>query len=284
MRGYKYRAINKYSLDILENNNAYFSRYTDFNDPFEFSTPLPNVKNMFKRASEQLDSLHDSNIFDTATYKMLKSTCEKIIINGNPKLENTHNGIRETLERVGIYSLSKVNNEILMWSHYADNHKGFCIEFDDLHKNTTPPTKPLPVNYKTNFTDLDDPTAILNFYTDIFHNFRYLPETAWQKKRAELAKKMSFEDDQRGGISVLTDKYAKWEYEQEFRLIDEKSFGIKKFNPSSLKSITFGLRTSNEEKYNIIEICKSNKELNIEFFQATKAHNQFKLYIKKLDL
>lgn len=138
MRGYKYRAINKYSLDILENNNAYFSRYTDFNDPFEFSTPFPNVKNMFKRASTQIDSLHDSNIFDTATYKMLKSTCEKIILNGNPKLDNTHKGIRETLEKVGIYSLSKVNDEILMWSHYADNHKVFVSALTTYTK-TQPP-------------------------------------------------------------------------------------------------------------------------------------------------
>lgn len=85
MRGYKYRAINKYSMDILKNNNAYFSRYTDFNDPFEFSTPFPNIT-MFTRASEELDLLYRSNIFDVTTYKNLKDICKKIIHNGNPNL------------------------------------------------------------------------------------------------------------------------------------------------------------------------------------------------------
>lgn len=284
MLGYKYRAINKYSLDILENNNVYFSKYTDFNDPFEFSTPFPDVKKMFKRASEKIDSLRENNIFDAETYKHLKSICESIIANGNPKLDITHNKIRERLEKVGIYSLSKVNDEILMWSHYADNHKGFCIGFDDLHANTTPNTKPLNVNYKTEFTDLDDPTLILNFYTDIFHKFKHLPKAAWQSKRANLARKVTFEDDQRGGISVLTDKYQKWEYEQEFRLIDEKNFGIKRFKPRCLKSITFGLRTNTKDKQNIIEICKRNNEFNVDFFQTIKSAEEFKLDITKLDL
>ncbi|NWE14661.1 DUF2971 domain-containing protein [Pseudomonas yamanorum] len=282
MRGYKYRAVNKYSLDILESNNIYFSRYTDFNDPFEFSTPFPNVVNMFARVSEKIDFLHKTDIFDATSYKHLKTVCENIIKNGSATLETTHKSIREKLEKVGICSLSKVNDEILMWSHYADNHKGFCIGFDDLHKNTKPHTKPLPINYKTNFTDLDDPELIINFYTDIFHKFKDLPKAAWESKRANLARKMTFEDDQRGGISILTDKYKKWEYEQEFRLIDERYFGLKEFNPSCLKSITFGLRANIEDRENVIETCKKNKKMNVEFFQATKAHGAFKLEIIKI--
>lgn len=281
--GYKYRAINKYSLDILENNNIYFSNYTDFNDPFEFSTPFPDVRKMFKRASEKIDFLKKGDIFDAETHTHLKNICERIIKNGNLKLDITHSKIKERLEKVGIYSLSKVNDEILMWSHYADNHRGFCIGFEDLHINTTHHTKPMDVNYKTEFTDLDDPTLILNFYTDIFHKFKNLPKAAWQTKRANLARKMKFEDDQRGGISVLTDKYKKWEYEQEFRLIDENSFGIKKIIPQCLKSITFGLRTNAEDKYKIIETCKKNNKLNVDFFQAIKSEDGFKINITKLD-
>ncbi|TOC13300.1 hypothetical protein CGJ90_24575, partial [Vibrio parahaemolyticus] len=30
----------------------------------------------------------------------------------------------------GICSLSKTFENILMWSHYADNHKGFVVEFE----------------------------------------------------------------------------------------------------------------------------------------------------------
>jgi hypothetical protein len=30
-----------------------------------------------------------------------------------------------------IYCLSSINDNPLMWSHYTDSHKGFCIEFTD---------------------------------------------------------------------------------------------------------------------------------------------------------
>jgi len=33
-------------------------------------------------------------------------------------------------EEFGIFSLSKSKNNLLMWSHYADSHKGYCIGFD----------------------------------------------------------------------------------------------------------------------------------------------------------
>ena len=29
-----------------------------------------------------------------------------------------------------MYSLSEKNDDLLMWSHYSQEHKGFCLEFD----------------------------------------------------------------------------------------------------------------------------------------------------------
>jgi len=36
-------------------------------------------------------------------------------------------------ETVGVLSLTETPREPLMWSHYADSHKGFVIEFDEKH-------------------------------------------------------------------------------------------------------------------------------------------------------
>ncbi|WP_164979447.1 DUF2971 domain-containing protein [Pseudomonas sp. DTU12.3] len=282
MLSYKYRAINKYSLDILNHNSVYFSKYTDFNDPFELSTPFPNLARMYTRASAELDQLHKSGIFSSEIYQELKNICAKIIKNGNPKLDETHKKIRERMSRVGIYSLSQVNNEILMWSHYADNHKGFCIGFESLHLNTIPLTKKLPVNYKTTFTDLDDPKIIINFYTEVFHNLLHLPENEWQAKREKLAKKLKHEDDQRGGLSVLTDKYEKWSYEQEVRLIDQKNFGLKQFDPKCIKSITFGLRADPKDVKEIQKICRETNKEHITFYKTEKHDEKFELNIVEL--
>ena len=46
----------------------------------------------------------------------------------------TVNLIQEYLiNNIGIFSLSKVPDNILMWSHYADSHKGIVLEFDSNH-------------------------------------------------------------------------------------------------------------------------------------------------------
>jgi hypothetical protein len=37
--------------------------------------------------------------------------------------------IKPILEKSGVLSLSAVNDNVVMWSHYADSHKGICLKF-----------------------------------------------------------------------------------------------------------------------------------------------------------
>ncbi|WP_458724952.1 DUF2971 domain-containing protein [Pseudomonas mandelii] len=282
MLGYKYRAINKYSLETLTNNTVYFSKHTDFNDPFEFSTPFPDLKRMYTEVSIGVDRLLAQKNISIENHKHLKKICQIIIKEKSSSLDKIHEKIKQTLETTGVYSLSKTNDEILMWSHYADNHKGFCIGFENLHQNTTPVTKPLPINYTDQYTDLSSPELILEFYKKMYGQYISLPDALWKKKYLELGKETKFLDDQRGGIAVLTDKYEKWSYEQEFRLIDQKGFGLRPFNSICLKTITFGLRTSSHDIETIVSICK-NKKTNIEFYKTQKEKNTFALKVIRID-
>jgi hypothetical protein len=43
-----------------------------------------------------------------------------------PELED---GVREDAERLGMFCLSANPNDVLMWSHYASNHRGLCLGF-----------------------------------------------------------------------------------------------------------------------------------------------------------
>jgi hypothetical protein len=282
MFGYKYRAINKYSLETLINNTIYFSKHTDFNDPFEFSTPFPDLKIMYTEISKGVDKLLAKKIISIGDHQHLKKVCRKIIEEKSSSLDQKHEEIKKSLAKTGVYSLSKTNDEILMWSHYADNHKGFCIGFENLHQNTIPVTKPLTINYTNQYTDLSAPELILDFYKKMYGQHIALTDSEWNKKYRELANQTKFADDQRGGIAILTDKYEKWSYEQEFRLIDEKGFGLRTFDLSCLKTITFGLRTSAQDIETIINISK-NKKSNVEFFQAQKKKNTFALEITPMN-
>lgn len=40
------------------------------------------------------------------------------------------------LQKFGVISFSEVNDNILMWSHYADQHHGFCLELKRSKNNS----------------------------------------------------------------------------------------------------------------------------------------------------
>lgn len=96
------------------------SRYA-LNDPFEV---LPSAHSLIKLLRETdlkiLDSLSDTEIQDTLLYKSAL------------KIEPTQKGIK-IFDKTGLISLTETKRNLLMWSHYADSHRGFVVEFDIKH-------------------------------------------------------------------------------------------------------------------------------------------------------
>ena len=86
---YKYRGVSglKYFLEIFVNNKLYAGPYTELNDPME------------------------------GLYKYRES-----VLSGDQL-----SAIKGEKEKVGILSLSKRSDNQLMWSHYAEGHKGVAI-------------------------------------------------------------------------------------------------------------------------------------------------------------
>lgn len=48
------------------------------------------------------------------------------------EMTKSFNKIMDT--RYGVYSLAKRPNNMALWAKYADNHKGYCLEFSDISK------------------------------------------------------------------------------------------------------------------------------------------------------
>jgi hypothetical protein len=119
--------------------------------------------------------------------------------------------------RIGVYCLTERNDSILMWSHYAANHKGYCLEFEA--------------------TD----------YTPVFG-------AAQRVEYADIYPKIDFyntPNDKKVLLSFLT-KFTDWSYEREWRIIDhENGPGIREHPSELLKSVTFGIRMSDEDKTRI---------------------------------
>ena len=85
-------------------------------------------KDNSKTYNRSRDIFLDSRLY-MPQYTELNDPMEAIYYGDNisrDELENIRNGKFD----IRICSLAKTYTDILMWSHYADSHKGFCIELE----------------------------------------------------------------------------------------------------------------------------------------------------------
>lgn len=128
---YKYTSVNniRYLLDVVAENNLYFSSPFDFNDPFD-CRPVISVgttRQQIVKSKKNLSvALRYGNDIDKQYSKDLASEVVKIKINR----ELWDNLFHEEIDKKGVCCFTTKKDNLLMWSHYADSHKGVCYEFD----------------------------------------------------------------------------------------------------------------------------------------------------------
>lgn len=141
---YKYQSspldcINKEKIDerkswlesLLVGNKIHLSSPSDFNDPFDVYPNYTNnprigdirkyVVNSLKIYNGRIDK--NDPIISQLTHDISKRKAEFT----NKLIED----LREYTARTGIFCATTDPSSVLMWSHYADCHKGICIEFDN---------------------------------------------------------------------------------------------------------------------------------------------------------
>lgn len=99
-----------------------------------------------------------------------------------------------------------------MWSHYADEHRGICIEYDTRDQNHPRLDQ---INYKA-------PRAVKT--SDLWR---------WKARNDDKAKKRVID-------TYFYSKSSEWRYEKEWRDVSEKS-GVKGV-PFRITALLFGLR------------------------------------------
>ncbi len=190
--------------------------------------------------------------------KIFKSQIQKIV-NKNPHISENMKIVEKKLNVVlnhkdssGIYSLSKNNLDELLWAHYANSHKGFCIEYD------------LDILLK-----LNKEMAFPNNELSVF-DIRY------QKRPYNLTiKDMNNLKDVANFMSrILGYKSIKWKYENEIRIICAKS-GTVKYDYRAVKSIYFGLKMQKEQEN---EIMKKLQGRGIKYYKIKLKDNTYNLY------
>jgi hypothetical protein len=159
--------------------------------------------------------------------------------------------IQKVLLTVGVSCFSEQNNNILMWSHYANNHKGICLKFDVL-KDTA-------------FffaADRSKPTVAIGKVIYSPKNYSYLNANDIINQKQILQ------------VIPFT-KYEDWRYEKEVRIIS-LSPGLIKYNDDALVEIIFGCKCDHKEIQSIKNSVKLSSK-NVSFSKAIKSDFEFKI-------
>ena len=160
---------------------------------------------------------------------------------------------REQLETALVLCLTETPSNILMWSHYADCHKGLVLQFATLEASSWAAAR--PVTYQQKMPLLFDHDQLLNFLTGCI----------------EIDKDRFFRE------SVFT-KSVDWRYEKEWRVVwhgkKKIDFEDTKFNPEELTGIYLGCRTEEKDAQDLIALAKVLNP-KVQVFSGRKSARAF---------
>jgi hypothetical protein len=241
--------------DILENGLIRFTQIGEFNDPFELD---PFITSISRQCLSYCSELSEFEVKEMShSDEDYKYSCDRFNL-----IDDYKEKFRNEIGNYGVLSLS-TNNEInqliticipdekdprvniLMWSHYAESHRGFVIEF------------------KSDFIEGLDIRPV--DYSDVRDC-------------------LTFEDiDEKCFDHIFYKKSTKWKYEQEFRAvlplekavkINDGKFHLFEINKSSINSITFGSAMSKVNKDSIMKFIQADGALKNVIFNHAKLNDE----------
>lgn len=174
---YKYMGFNK---NFFENRLLRCTQPEYFNDPFEGTINKQSLLDQLK--NNNLDNRYDEVI----------------------KYYNTS---EVTYKNIGIISLSKTSDNLLMWAHYSNEHRGIVIEFNNRHKQ----------------------------FREMIGSSKCIKPVTYTSKRADVSeylKKNEFPP------TPLLYKSKEWRYEKEVRIFIRKEC-VDKIAYKTIKKLTF---------------------------------------------
>lgn len=121
---FKYFRVSDNTLDALSSRNVYASHFGVFNDPFECWCVREQSAPPFSNEDPRFMEVSHAFGFPGGTpreyYEMLLEA-----------LEGSEPSIQAELDAARIACFASRPDNLLMWAHYADGLRGFCIEFEE---------------------------------------------------------------------------------------------------------------------------------------------------------
>ena len=248
---YKYQNFNNYSLSNLKSNQIYFSNPFEFNDPFEFYLRLKKkqlsddeYKKIYKRALN-ISKCNGNFIEKNGTVDNIKQQFKDEL---NEKIRSKVDFFLNATKGAGVCCFSEKFDNLLMWSHYSDGHKGFCLEYDT---KIEPFSKPYKVHYSSITPEIDPVKILLDKSNEIF-------------KR------------------IIKKKSSCWKYEKEWRIFHKESNILFGCSTDALTGIYFGAKMDMTH-IEIITLILRGQNPKTKLYKGELLNNSYKLDFKKVN-
>lgn len=227
---------------VFSSDQLWFSSPVSMNDPFECQP-----KFVFSATDDQIVTFFVKEFqrrYGISVVEALERA-HQVLALGRHKDQTYYDQVADDLAsriktEIGMYCMSATGSNILMWSHYAKDHTGYCLEFES-----------------TSGTPFFGAAQEV-IYSESYPTVDYFNTTLEQQVEA-----------------LLLTKYIDWGYEKEWRIIDHvHGTGLKTYPAALLKSVTFGLRMSEKHKDWIREWI-ARRGHNVPLYQAIQDRYQF---------
>ncbi len=244
---------------LIETGEIFFSRADSFNDPFDTALTY-NFEGLNTILAEKwIQHAAKRQMPNASEMEQTKFAITRLAeIRNDPTYQRKmeKDSIEKNYRKFGICCLSAVNDDILMWAHYAQSHTGLCIGFN--------------VNRLWMIAQqLVGSNELLELMKVTYSN---------SKLQINFFEAMLSDDFEHVSKFVST-KSVHWQYEKEYRLVfwhhPNSTF---QFGADIVQEVIFGCKFPSPERASLIKSWGHHNP-NISFFQATIDSLEFKLNI-----
>lgn len=253
---YKYRSLAQgaardFTRDIIVNSRLWFAEASSFNDPFD-SYPFFTLDSTPEQYGAYLRYVVEKAKIGATASEREQVFAYLMGLSPDEISQQLQQASGLHLQRLAVCCLSALNDQVLMWSHYADSHAGICLRFK---------TRPLAGNIP-----------------DLAYRVSYSAERP-------VVNRATATDDYDGLFDAMLVKADFWAYEQEHRLFRRELLsgaGLEPFPPDRLDGIIFGARCAPEERA-LVKAWVEESGNPIEFLQAVPDPKRFRVSIQPLE-
>lgn len=243
-RLYKYTPVSTRSLSIISTGKVWYAKPSSFNDPFDCGLDLCEDMSIDEKVQVlRVEMEREGWSPEKVTQQLQNMFTEYGELNqiDTLNIEKLTASIHQKRNDTGILSLSGTPESILMWSHYADQHRGICIEF----------TVPESISvHKVSYSQMPPRFTLHDIYV----------------KRNEEC------------LSLFTTKHKHWQYEKEYRVILRGGGDILHNIPGPITGVIFGLRTSPDDEALVRKMVTGLD--GVSFRRCTREKGKFGVVLK----